>query len=85
VQTVGRRRWRWSRDRAKHDGLVVRPKEYQRLSLAGDVAVDLDSKGTMDVEVEVGLLPTGSDGDGVILRWWMMARKVSFSKAEQEQ
>jgi hypothetical protein len=81
--------------------LVVRPKEYQRLSatvsflqswmeveevsLAGDVAVDLDSKGTMDVEVEVGLLPTGSDGDGVILRWWMMASKVSFSKAEQEQ
>jgi hypothetical protein len=39
----------------------------------------------MDVEVEVGLLPTGSDGDGVILRWWMMASKVSFSKAEQEQ
>jgi hypothetical protein len=75
------------------DGTVVRPEEYQRQSvmtsflqswttaeegaLTGDVAVGPGSKGTKDVEGEMGLLPTCSDGDGVILRWPAMVSKVA--------
>jgi hypothetical protein len=51
-------------------------------ALAGDVAVGPGLKGTKDVEGEVGLLPTNSDGDGVILRWPAMVSKVAGDKTE---
>jgi hypothetical protein len=40
-------------------------------ALVGDVTISLSSKGTEDVEGEVGLLPISSDGDGVIF-WWLV-------------
>jgi hypothetical protein len=38
-----------------------------------------------DVEGELGLLPTGSNSDGMILRWLAMASKVAGGKAERER
>jgi hypothetical protein len=77
---------------------LVRPEVYRRLSamvsflqswttteegaLAGDAAIGPGSKGTEDVEGEVGLLPTGSDNDRVILRWLATMRKVAGRKME---
>jgi hypothetical protein len=38
-----------------------------------------------DVEGELGLLPTGSNSDEMILWWLAMASKVAGGKAERER